>query len=470
MTLAHATSVAIDGKGVLLRGASGGGKSDMALRMIAAGAILVADDQTSLSAENGILFASAPPSIAGSIELRGIGIRRLDHLDHVPIILVVDLVGAGAIERLPEPERVVIEGVTLPLLRINPFEASSAAKLILAVRSHAAAGAPDPVGYKRPDMTESVTLPRPIAADAGSVAADIVLVTGMSGAGRSTALKLLEDLGYEAVDNLPLSLLPRLVGSKCRHSVAVGIDTRTRDFGVDAVLDEIEKLIADDGLRCRLLFMDCDDDMLARRYTETRRRHPLAGDRPVMDGIKLERGLVTPLRRRADVSIDTSSLRSGDLKRLLAASFALDAQTGLKLFVTSFSFRDGLPREADLVFDVRFLKNPYYDLALRPLTGLDSAVGNFIATDPCWGSFFESLTGLLRVLLPRYDGEGKSYLTIAIGCTGGRHRSVYTAEQLSAWLRAGGRAVSLLHRDVDRPIAAYAAEPERALSPNGEAS
>jgi len=151
-------------------------------------------------------------------------------------------------------------------------------------------------------MIESVTLPRPNAADSGSVKADIVLVTGMSGAGRSTALKLLEDLGYEAVDNLPLSLLPRLVGSnKCRHPVAVGIDTRTRDFGVDAVLDEIEKLIADDGLRCRLLFMDCDDDVLARRYTETRRRHPLAGDRPVMDGIKLERGLVTPLRRRADV-------------------------------------------------------------------------------------------------------------------------------------------------------------------------
>jgi RNase adaptor protein for sRNA GlmZ degradation len=470
MILAHATSVSIDGKGVLLRGPSGGGKSDIALRLIAAGAILVADDQTALSVESGILFASAPPTIAGCIELRGIGIRRLDHLDHVPVILVVDLVDAGGVDRLPEPEWVVIEGVALPLLRLDPFEASAAAKLILAVRSNAAAGAPDPVGYKRPDMIESATLPRNDSADAGPVTVDIVLVTGMSGAGRSTALKLLEDLGYEAVDNLPLSLLPRLVGSKCRHPVAVGIDTRTRDFGVDAVLDEIEKLIADEGLRCRLLFMDCDDDVLARRYTETRRRHPLAGDRPVMDGIKLERGLVTPLRRRADVSIDTSSLRSGDLKRLLAASFALDAQAGLKLFVTSFSFRDGLPREADLVFDVRFLRNPYYDSALRPLTGLDPAVGNFIATDPCWGSFFDSLTGLLRVLLPRYDGEGKSYLTIAIGCTGGRHRSVYTAEQLAAWLRDGGRAVSLLHRDVDRPIAAYAAEPEHALSPRGEAS
>jgi UPF0042 nucleotide-binding protein len=281
-----------------------------------------------------------------------------------------------------------------------------------------------------------------------------VLITGMSGAGRTSSLKMLEDLGYEAVDNLPLSLLPGLVGLTGARvqPIAVGIDIRTRGFAVVNVLGELEKLVSDRGLDCRLVFVDCDDEALARRYTETRRRHPLAGDRPVMDGIRLERELVSPLRARADLVIDTSVSKPADLKRILAGHFALDDRPGLKLFVTSFSFRQGLPREADLVFDVRFLDNPYYDPAMRELTGLDPAVGAYVAADPGYDGFFASLTGLLRPLLPRYDREGKSYLTIAVGCTGGRHRSVYIAEQLGRWLRAEGLAVTVAHRDITRPV------------------
>jgi UPF0042 nucleotide-binding protein len=279
----------------------------------------------------------------------------------------------------------------------------------------------------------------------------LLLITGMSGAGRSSALKMLEDLGYEAVDNLPLSLLGRLISAPGEdlRPMAVGIDIRTRDFAVGSLLAEADTLAAMDGLDCRLVFLDCDDDMLARRFTETRRRHPLAGDRPVADGIRLERDRVSALRSRADVVIDTSRLDPAGLRRLLRGYFALEESACLQLFVTSFSFRAGLPREADLVFDVRFLDNPHYQPELRPLTGLDAAVGAYVARDPSFEGFWVSLTGLLKPLLPRYDSEGKSYLTIAIGCTGGRHRSVYVAEQLGAWFRAMGQPVTVAHRDLD---------------------
>jgi UPF0042 nucleotide-binding protein len=284
----------------------------------------------------------------------------------------------------------------------------------------------------------------------------ILLITGMSGAGRSSALKLLEDMGYEAVDNLPLSLLPGLAGN-CDfkpHPIAVGIDIRTRDFAVENVFGEIEKIAQDGALDVKLVFLDCADEGLERRYTETRRRHPMAGDRPVLDGIRLERARVAPLRQRADLVIDTTGLRTAGLKRLLAGNFGLDEQPGLRLFVTSFSFREGLPREADLVFDVRFLENPFYDPELRHSSGRDPAVARFIAADPGWAPFFAALTQLLQTLLPRYDNEGKSYLTIAFGCTGGRHRSVFAAECLRDWLKTNGHSASVAHRDIER-----AAEP-----------
>ena len=292
----------------------------------------------------------------------------------------------------------------------------------------------------------------PSAGPAPVVRGRLLVVTGMSGAGRSTALKALEDLGYEAVDNLPLSLLPSLVGPQAtRTPLAVGVDVRTRDFAVPALLAATDRLVAEHNLDLRVLFLDCDDDRLERRYTETRRRHPLAAERPVADGIRLERQRLAPLRDRADIVIDTSALTPADLKRLLHGHFALDTAPGITVFVTSFSYRHGLPRDADLVLDVRFLRNPHYVSTLRPLSGRDEPVGAFIAADPDFAPLFNQFCTWLAQLLPRYEREGKSYLTIAIGCTGGRHRSVYVAERLAAWFSSQGRPVGLAHRDIDRP-------------------
>lgn len=283
----------------------------------------------------------------------------------------------------------------------------------------------------------------------------VVIVTGLSGAGKSSALKALEDLGYEAVDNLPLALLETVVAPHDdrepdgeRRPLVIGVDIRTRDFAVDPFLDELDHLIGRDGIDVRLLFLDSSDEVLCRRFTDTRRRHPLAGDRPVSDGIQLERRLLAGLRDRADDTIDTSELDPGELRRILKGHYALDAAAGLTLFVTSFSYRHGLPREADLVFDVRFLRNPHYQPDLQPLTGRDHKVGEFIAADSGFAGFFHDVTGMLTTLLPRFEQEGKSYLTIALGCTGGRHRSVYVAERLAAWLRDQGLTVGVNHRDM----------------------
>jgi UPF0042 nucleotide-binding protein len=280
----------------------------------------------------------------------------------------------------------------------------------------------------------------------------VVLVTGMSGAGRSTALKVLEDLGYEAVDNLPLSLLGSLVrpqsGRGAVRPLAIGVDIRTRDFGVEPFIDEIDRLIGHAALKVRVLFLDCDDEILQRRYTETRRRHPLAADRPVPDGIRLERQLLSRLRERADAVIDTSNKTLWDLKEQVSERFSIEDKQGMSINVTSFSYRQGLPREADLVFDARFLANPHYDEKLRPLSGEDAAVGAYVAADPGFSAFLDCLTTMLTVLLPRYETEGKSYLTIAVGCTGGRHRSVYVARRLVEWLENQGRLVHLHHRDI----------------------
>lgn len=282
----------------------------------------------------------------------------------------------------------------------------------------------------------------------------VLLVTGMSGAGRSSALKALEDMGYEAVDNLPLSLLALIAAQKVAQSpLAVGIDVRSHGFSVDAFLEAIDGLISQPSLDIRVLFLDCEDDRLTRRYTETRRRHPLAGDRPVIDGIRLERERVWPLRDRSDLVIDTTVLLPSDLKRVLHGHFALDAHPGLSLFVTSFSYRYGLPRDADLVVDARFLRNPHYVATLRPFTGRDKEVGDYIQDDADFPAFFDRLCGWFEPLLPRYQQEGKSYLTIAVGCTGGRHRSVYVAERLAARVESLGWPVNLQHRDVDRPVA-----------------
>jgi len=298
--------------------------------------------------------------------------------------------------------------------------------------------------------SKNETVARP-PADAGAAAPRrLVLITGMSGAGRSIALKAIEDLGYEAVDNLPLSLLGPLLNPSlgARKPLAIGVDVRTRDFGAQPFLDELDALMSRRDLEVKLIFLDCEDDVLRRRYTETRRRHPLAVDRPVTDGIEHERRLISPLRARADLVVDTSHLSLHDLRRMLQGHFALDVDSTLAIFVVSFSYRHGIPREADLVFDVRFLANPHYDPALRPLIGTDPAVGRFIEADPGFAPFFDALTRLLEPLLPRFRSEGKSYLTIAVGCTGGQHRSVYVAERLADWLRAHGQRTGIAHRDV----------------------
>jgi UPF0042 nucleotide-binding protein len=280
----------------------------------------------------------------------------------------------------------------------------------------------------------------------------VLVVTGMSGAGRSTALKALEDLGYEAVDNLPLSLVPSLMSHRPLSApLAVGADVRTRDFGVSALADTFHRLTPEGGAQPVVVFLDCSDDRLVGRFTETRRRHPLALDRPVIDGIRLERQYVSPLRDRADLVIDTTDLSPADLKRVLHGHFALDRSPGIALSVISFSYRNGLPRDADIVFDARFLRNPHYVPLLRTRTGLDPEVGAYIAGDPVFPSFFRDIGALLDSLLPHFEREGKSYLTIAIGCTGGRHRSVYLVERLAAWLGERGRAVSVRHRDLDGP-------------------
>ncbi|MEM6902315.1 MAG: RNase adapter RapZ [Pseudomonadota bacterium] len=282
-----------------------------------------------------------------------------------------------------------------------------------------------------------------------------IIVSGLSGAGLSSALKALEDTGFEAIDNLPLPLLNGLVsqGDFLRRHVAVGIDTRTRGFDVPALIAARDDLAAD-GLAAEravdtaLVFLECGDDVLARRFTETRRRHPLALDRPVADGIAHERQLLGPLRDAADLTIDTSDLSIHDLRRLIAGHYGQEGRTALSVFITSFSFKRGVPREADLVFDVRFLKNPHYDPALRPLTGLDDAVGQSVQDDPGFDAFEQHLLGLLKPLLPRYRAEGKRYLTIAIGCTGGRHRSVFVAERLKAALSDDVFTPQIAHRDL----------------------
>ena len=280
----------------------------------------------------------------------------------------------------------------------------------------------------------------------------IVLVTGMSGAGMSVSLKALEDLGYEAVDNLRLSLVEALIrqDDAGRRPLAVVIDSRTRDFSARVFLDHLDSLRARPDLDVRLLFLECDDEVLQRRFTETRRRHPLAADRPVADGIRRERTLLAPLVERADVTVDSTELSIHDLRRVLSGHFAFGGCNQLQVFVTSFSYRLGLPREADLVFDVRFLVNPHYEPALRPLSGLDDGVAEMVAGDADFPVFFNGLTNLLGPLLPRYNLEGKSYLTIAVGCTGGRHRSVFVAEKLANWARGRGIPVGLEHRDLER--------------------
>lgn len=290
-----------------------------------------------------------------------------------------------------------------------------------------------------------------------ATAAALLLVTGLSGAGKSTALQALEDAGFEVVDNLPVSLLAALVqpGTPLDRPIAIGVDVRTRDFGGAPFFERLNSVAAATGVSIRIIYLDCDDEVIVRRYSQTRRRHPLAGALPVADGIRAERQRLAPLRDLADPVIDTSDMTPGDLRRLVVERFSPDRSPEMVISIQSFAFGKGLPRQADLVFDVRFLRNPHYVDNLRPQTGREAPVGAYIEADPAFKGFFQGLTGLLLPLLPRYRDEGKSYLTVAVGCTGGRHRSVHVAERLAAALRDAGYKSAVRHRElgIEEPTA-----------------
>jgi UPF0042 nucleotide-binding protein len=284
---------------------------------------------------------------------------------------------------------------------------------------------------------------------------EILLVTGLSGAGKSTVLRTLEDLGWEVVDNLPLSLLDRLLvtdapaGSEgSARPLAIGIGAMTRDFDAGAIIGQVDRLRAAGREEIGALFLDCATDELARRYDETRRRHPLALDRPAREGIERERALVDPLRRWAARLIDTSRYNSSDLAQRIRADFGRPGLGEPTVSVMSFGFARGLPLDADLVFDMRFLRNPHWDPVLRPGTGLDADVGAYVASDPAYEGAVSRIEELLLMLLPRYRAEGKSYINIGFGCTGGRHRSVHVAERIAARLREAGFSPTVAHRDL----------------------
>lgn len=279
----------------------------------------------------------------------------------------------------------------------------------------------------------------------------LVLVTGPSGAGRTTAIRALEDIGVEAIDNLPLSLLPRLLdGPPHQKPLALGLDVRNRDFSISGLIALVERLEEDPNVEAQLLYLDARPDILIKRFSETRRRHPLAPAESPSEGVEREIDLLSPIRNRADVLIDTSELTPHDLRAEIAQWFGESANGNLAVSVQSFSYKRGVPRGLDLIFDCRFLTNPYWVSELRPRDGRDPEVAAHISKDPRFSEFFERVTGLALFLLPAYVEEGKAHLAIGFGCTGGQHRSVFVTECLTDRLAKDGWQVSKRHRELER--------------------
>jgi UPF0042 nucleotide-binding protein len=281
----------------------------------------------------------------------------------------------------------------------------------------------------------------------------LLLVTGLLGGGKTTALKVLEDLGWETIDNFPVRLLEGLIDApesdpQQPAPLAIGFDCRTRGFDPRTIIARVKALSQRPDLELTTLFFDCRSSELERRYNETRRRHPLAIDSPASAGIGAERELLEPLRRWADLLIDTSDYSANALQQVVRERFASDEGQDLTLTLSSFGFARGMPPVADLVFDMRFLDNPHWVPELKEQTGLDPQVGAYIRRDPAFGEAFERISGLVAFLLPRYRAQGKAYVHVAFGCTGGRHRSVFMAEQVASALREQGFSPTLLHRNL----------------------
>jgi RNase adapter protein RapZ len=293
----------------------------------------------------------------------------------------------------------------------------------------------------------------------------LVLITGPSGAGRSTAIDALEDLGYEVIDNLPLRLVPRLIeGPPLGHPIALGLDVRNRDFNVTALIELIDVLTRDPRVALQVLYVDCAPAVLIQRYAQTRRRHPLAPAETPVEGVAREIDLLAPIRVRADHLIDTSEMTPHDLKAELALWFGHGTTQGMAVSLQSFSYKRGLPRGVDMIFDCRMLDNPYWTPALRDLDGRDPAVVAHIMTDPRFGPFHDKLLDLLTFLLPASVAEGKAHLSIGFGCTGGQHRSVAMVEILGKALAEAGWPVSKRHRELERRAAT---EPSLAIGVTG---
>ena len=296
-----------------------------------------------------------------------------------------------------------------------------------------------PVGITTPDQRQRV-----------------LLVTGVLGAGKTTALHALEDLGWEVIDNFPIRLLEEQArqsqhgdsGPDLQAPLAIGFDSRTRGFNPHLIIELVKRLSQRDDLQITTLYLDCSAEELQRRYNETRRRHPLAADMPVATGIAAERELMEPLRRWADIVVNTTAFSSNLLAHAIREQFTPDKGAAMTVTVTSFGFARGMPPVADFIFDMRFLDNPHWNPHLRPQTGKDPEVGAFVRRDPAYADAFARIRDLLLTLLPRFRAQGKAYVTIAFGCTGGRHRSVFVAEEIAAALREAGFSPTLLHRNL----------------------
>ncbi len=278
----------------------------------------------------------------------------------------------------------------------------------------------------------------------------LIIVTGLSGAGISSTMAILEDLGFSAYDNFPLSLLQQLLQQESitERPMAVSFDTRARNFDSSTLIKTIATLKQAGKWNVKTLFLSADDSILLKRFSETRRTHPMARDRAVADGIAAEKSLLYTLKHEAGHVVDTSDYTIHDLRRFIEGYSGGMLQGRLNMSVMSFSYRHGLPREADLVFDVRFLRNPNWDKDLKEKTGLFSEVQNYVREDNTYTPFLQNIKSMLELLLPRYQSEGKSYLTIAFGCTGGRHRSVTVAEEIGQFLKSKDINLVIHHREI----------------------